>query len=312
MSGNTWLGRRWCTGASTWWVAQTWRRIGARLSPSQWRRTAQFKTAVRLFRLSGTQWPKQRQEDAGAGWAIASLVGAPYSWFMSYTPDLRLDRLLDAALLHVPFDGWSETTLKAAARDAEVDATMLQALCPRGAVTLALAYHARGDAAMVARLKSDVLPERFSEKIAAGVRFRIEAVSDKEAVRRGSTLFALPMHAADGAKAIWGTADKIWDALGDTSQDVNWYTKRATLSGVYSATVLFWLGDDSADNQATWAFLDRRIEDVMQIEKIKAQVRDSKVLSGLLAGPNWLLGQIKAPIRMPNPDLPGMWRSGDR
>ncbi|WP_108836027.1 COQ9 family protein [Tateyamaria sp. Alg231-49] len=219
------------------------------------------------------------------------------------------DALLDAALMHVPFDGWSETTFKAAATDAGVEWAMARAVCPRGAIDLALAYHARGDAEMVARLKSDELPQRFSEKIAAGVRFRIEAVSDKEAVRRGTTLFALPMHAADGAKAIWGTADKIWDTLGDTSDDVNWYTKRATLAGVYSATVLYWLGDDSADNKATWAFLDRRIEDVMQIEKIKAQVRDNKALSSLLAGPNWLLGQIKAPSRTPNSDLPGMWGS---
>jgi ubiquinone biosynthesis protein COQ9 len=217
------------------------------------------------------------------------------------------DALLDAALMHVPFDGWSETTFKMAAQDSDVDMTMARAVCPRGAVDLALAYHARGDAAMVARLRTDPLPDRFSDKIAAGVRFRIEAVSDKEAVRRGTTLFALPMYAADGAKAIWGTADKIWDTLGDTSQDVNWYTKRATLAGVYSATVLYWLGDDSADNQATWAFLDRRIADVMQIEKVKAQVRDNKILSGLLAGPNWVLGQIKAPSRVSNPDMPGTW-----
>lgn len=215
--------------------------------------------------------------------------------------------LLDAALMHVPFDGWSETTFKMAAQDSNVGMAMARAVCPRGAVDLALAYHARGDAAMVARLRADPLPDRFSDKIAAGVRFRIEAVSDKEAVRRGTTLFALPMHAADGAKAIWGTADKIWDTLGDTSQDVNWYTKRATLAGVYSATVLYWLGDDSADNQATWAFLDRRIADVMQIEKVKAQVRDNKILSGLLAGPNWVLGQIKAPSRVSNPDMPGTW-----
>jgi ubiquinone biosynthesis protein COQ9 len=219
------------------------------------------------------------------------------------------DVLLDAALLHVPFDGWSETTFRAAAQDADIEMTMARAVCPRGAVDLALAYHARGDAAMVARLKSGDLPERFRDKIAAAVRFRIKAVTDKEAVRRGSTLFALPMHAADGARAIWGTVDKIWDTLGDTSDDVNWYTKRATLAGVYSATVLYWLGDDSIDNQATWAFLDRRIDDVMQIEKVKAQVRDNKMLSTLFAGPNWLLDQIKAPSRMPDADLPGTWGS---
>jgi ubiquinone biosynthesis protein COQ9 len=139
------------------------------------------------------------------------------------------------------------------------------------------------------------------------VRLRLEAVSDKEAVHRGATLFALPMHAADGAKLVWGTVDQIWDALGDTSDDVNWYTKRATLSGVYSATVLYWLGDNSADHEKTWEFLDRRIEDVMRIEKVKARVRENPALSRMLAGPMWLMGKIKAPTRMPKMDLPGSW-----
>lgn len=217
--------------------------------------------------------------------------------------------LLDAALIHVPFDGWSETTFRAASRDAGVDMALARAVCPRGAVDLALAYHARGDAAMIERLMSDELPQRFSDKIAVAVRFRIQADCDKEVVRRGTIMFALPVYAADGAKAIWGTADRIWDTLGDISDDVNWYTKRATLAGVYSATVLYWLGDHSADDQATWAFLDRRIADVMQIEKLKAQVRDSKTLSGLLAGPNRLLSQIRAPSRRPRSDLPGNWGS---
>ncbi|MEL6618061.1 MAG: COQ9 family protein [Pseudomonadota bacterium] len=227
---------------------------------------------------------------------------------MTQNPDDLIDRLLDAALMHVPFDGWSETTFRAAAADAGIDRTMARAVCPRGAMDLALAYHARGDAAMVERIKTEELPERFRDKVAAAVRFRIEAITDKEAVRRGTTLFALPTHAADGTRAIWGTADAIWTALGDTSEDVNWYTKRATLSGVYGATVLFWLGDDSIDNQATWEFLDRRIDNVMQIEKVKAHVRENKALSALFAGPNWFLGQIKAPSKARS-DMPGSWGS---
>ena len=42
--------------------------------------------------------------------------------------------------------------------------------------------------------------------------------------------FALPHHAAPGAHALWKTADTIWNALNDTSRDVNWYTKRMLLS----------------------------------------------------------------------------------
>lgn len=226
---------------------------------------------------------------------------------MSTLYDTTRDALLDAILTHVPFDGWSDTAFHAAVQDAGIDPGLAASICPRAAVDLALHYHARGDQAMLERIKSEDLSQmRFRDKIAAAVRFRLEAVPDKEIVRRGTTLFALPVYAADGAKAVWGTCDLIWDALGDSSEDVNWYTKRATLSGVYSATLLYWLGDTSDQNAATWEFLDRRIDNVMQIETLKAQVNKNPLLKPFLAGPNWLLGQIKAPMRKPDIDLPGM------
>ncbi|MFW2541273.1 COQ9 family protein [Primorskyibacter sp. 2E107] len=219
-------------------------------------------------------------------------------------PETLQDTLLDAALMHVPFDGWSETTFRAAVADADADPVVARSLFPRGAADLAVAYHKRGDAIMVRRIaETDLSDMRFRDKVAFAVRARIEAVEDKEIVRRGATLSALPMHATDGAKLIWGTADAIWTALGDTSRDINWYTKRATLSGVYSSTVLYWLGDDSPEYQATWGFLDRRIEDVMRFEKTKAQVQGNPVLSKLFAGPAKLAERIRAPQR--GQDIPG-------
>lgn len=215
--------------------------------------------------------------------------------------------LLSAALLHVPFDGWSESAFKAAIDDTGADPTVARGLFPRGAIDLAAAYHRRGDDAMAQALGARDLTElRYRDRVALAVRLRLESVDDKEAVRRGATLFALPIHAAEGAKLIWGTADRIWDALGDTARDINWYTKRATLSGVYSSTVLYWLGDDSLDHQATWAFLDRRIDDVMQIEKVKAQVRKTPGLSRVMTQVDALMSRIQAPQRGSG-DLPGGW-----
>jgi ubiquinone biosynthesis protein COQ9 len=218
------------------------------------------------------------------------------------------DAILDAALAHVPFDGWSDATLRAAIADAGVAPGLALALFPRGAVDLALAFHKRGDALMVARLATeDMAALRFRERIARAVRVRLEVAEDKEAVRRGTTFFALPQHAVDGAKAIWGTADAIWTALGDTQRDFSWYTKRATLSGVYAATVLFWLGDDSQGHQATWEFLDRRIEDVMRFEKLKAAVNDNAMAKAVMAGPAALFAKFRAPI-VPK-DMPGQFRN---
>lgn len=192
---------------------------------------------------------------------------------MTMTPDHRKDAILEAALPHVAFDGWSATTFRAACRDAEIAYEEARGLFPRGSVDLAAYFHKAGDQAMAERLKSEDLSAlRFREKVATAVRYRLEAIDDKEAVRRAATLFALPHHAGDSASLLWGTADRIWTELGDTSDDINWYTKRATLSGVYASTVLYWLGDDSIGHADTWAFLDRRIGDVMQFEKVKAQV----------------------------------------
>jgi len=220
------------------------------------------------------------------------------------------EQILDAALIHVAFDGWSPATFEAAVQDAGIATGVAHIACPRGAIDLAIAYHLCGDADMLARFeREDVSALRYSEKVTALVRFRLEAVDDKEAVRRGTTLFALPHHAGDGAKLIWGTADAIWTALGDSSTDSNWYTKRATLSAVYSSTVLFWLGDQSENHADTWAFLERRIEDVMRFEKVKSQVNESALLKPLLAGPKWALSFLKAPSAEERNDLPGRWNA---
>ena len=217
-------------------------------------------------------------------------------------------QLLAAALPHVAFDGWSETSLRAACQDLSITRQMAALACPRGAIDLAIRFHHDGDEAMqVVLQKTDINAMKIREKITFSVRARLDAIRDKEAVRRGATLMALPQHAAEGAGLVWGTCDRIWAAIGDSSADVNWYTKRLTLSSVYSATVLYWLGDNSPNHQDTWTFLDRRIENVMQFEKFKAQVNATPLAKQLLAGPNWLLSKIKAPSGVPTVDLPGNW-----
>jgi len=221
--------------------------------------------------------------------------------------DEARNALLDAAMIHVMFDGWGPETLKMAIADSGVDTALAALACPRGAIDLAVAFHRRGDAQMMAALQATDMDEiRFRDRIALGVRLRLETVAmDREAVRRGATLFALPQNASDGAALIWGTSDLIWKTLGDTSQDVNWYTKRATLSAVYSACVLYWLGDESEDFADTWEFLDRRIDNVMQFEKLKANLKNNPLVKGFMAGPGRILDQIKAPSTHVQADLPG-------
>ncbi len=228
---------------------------------------------------------------------------------MAKTQKHSIETLLDAALAHVAFDGWSSQTFEAAVRDTKLTMAEARLLAPRGALDLAVEYHRRGDRLMVERLQhADLNALRFRDRAAMALRFRVEAMENREAVRRASALFALPNHAAEGARLVWETADHVWTALGDDSDDLNWYTKRATLSGVWAATVLYWLGDDSAGHADTTAFIDRRIEDVMRIEKVKGRLRESPLTKPLMDLQARLFRKVRVPDMSHLDDLPGRWQ----
>jgi ubiquinone biosynthesis protein COQ9 len=215
-----------------------------------------------------------------------------------------------AALPHVAFDGWSDRTLAQAVEDAGVDPGLSRLAFPRGGVDLALAYHDAKDAELAAELeRDDLLGLRFRDRVAYAVMRRLELIAgDREAVRRAAALFALPHHAADGARAIWRTADTIWTALGDDSRDFSWYSKRATLSAVYSSTLLYWLGDDTPGASATREFVARRIDNVMQVEGVKAKLRANPVAAALLRGPRAILDRVRAPGDSARSEMPGFQR----
>jgi ubiquinone biosynthesis protein COQ9 len=218
-------------------------------------------------------------------------------------------KVIAAALPHVAFDGWSDRTLAYAVEDAGVDAGLSRLAFPHGGVDLALAWHNAKDAELAEELgRADLLGLRFRDRIAFAIMRRLELIADdREAVRRGAALFALPHHAAEGARAIWHTADTIWTALGDESRDFNWYTKRTTLSAVYSSALLYWLGDQTPGFAATREFVARRIDNVMQFEEVKARIRKNPIAAAMLKGPQAILDRVRAPGDAPA-DLPGSWR----
>ncbi|MGE5145731.1 MAG: COQ9 family protein [Candidatus Eiseniibacteriota bacterium] len=181
--------------------------------------------------------------------------------------DAVRDTLLDATLAHVPFDGWTETAIEAGAKDAGVDRATAQRAFPSGALAMIEYFNARADRAMEAAMASqDPAPPRLRDRIALAVRLRLEAnAPHREAIRRGLAYLALPQNAPVGAKCLYRTVDAIWYAAGDRATDFSFYTKRALLAGVYSATVLYWINDASEGFARTWAFLDRRIDEVLRV-----------------------------------------------
>lgn len=200
--------------------------------------------------------------------------------------DLR-DRLIDATLVHVPFDGWTRKALENGARDLGMGPEQVLRAFPGGPIDAADHFADWADRRMLAALGEMDLPSmRVRDRVAAGVRVRLEIFAPhREALRRLMSYLAMPQHAARAARITWRTCDQIWFAAGDRAADFNHYTKRGLLAPVYTSTLMYWLSDQSEGFADTFDFLDRRLDDVLQIPKVKARVQQA-------------LGRLPSPLRM--------------
>ena len=185
------------------------------------------------------------------------------------------DRLLEATLPNVLFDGWSLAALKAGAQAIDLPEAEIVRLFPDGGREAALWPDDWADRRMLAALESVDLPAlKIRARVATAVQARLEVLAPhREAVRRAIALKASPWGAARAAEIVYRTVDAIWYAAGDTATDFNFYTKRALLAAAYGPTVLYWLNDSSEGAADTFAFLDRRLGEILQIPKLTAGLK---------------------------------------
>jgi ubiquinone biosynthesis protein COQ9 len=183
------------------------------------------------------------------------------------------DRLIEAILPDVPFDGWSMAALRNAARRCGIEDGEAQVLFPRGAPDLVAAFSRWADHRMQERLEAGRLDELSTTpriRLAIHSRFGILAPW-REAVRSSLSVLALPPHAVLASRLLYETVDGMWYAAGDKTTDFSFYTKRATLAGLYAAAMVYWLDDRSEGFRDTTAFVDRRLEDLKRVGEIRAR-----------------------------------------
>ncbi|WP_448580684.1 COQ9 family protein [Thermaurantiacus sp.] len=191
------------------------------------------------------------------------------------TLDELAPRLAEALLPHVPFEGWSKAALAHAAQDLGIDQDVARLVFPGGAPDMIAAFIRLADARMLAACDTPAFRAlKVRQKVTQAIRTRLTSFAPhREAIRRAASILSLPANVPLATRLTWGTADAIWRAAGDRATDFNHYSKRAIASAVYSATLFYWMGDESEDFSETWAFLDRRIDGVMQFEKLKARLK---------------------------------------
>lgn len=184
------------------------------------------------------------------------------------------DRILEAALQHIPFDGWNRRALQAGAADIGIDAATVKRLFPRGGDDLLAHLDVWADRRLVAAVDQRAIDRlRMRERVARLVRMRLEILTPhREAMRRAIAARLLPSNAVAAGPALWRSIDLIWAIAGDRADDASYYTKRGLLLAVWTGTFFYWLEDQSPGLEDSWAFLDRRIDNVMQIGRLRSQV----------------------------------------
>jgi ubiquinone biosynthesis protein COQ9 len=214
--------------------------------------------------------------------------------------DPTLDEIRDALAprlaANAAFDGWNDIAVESAAMELGVDADIAKLAFKGGAMTLIEAWIGSVDAEMARRLP----PERINamkirDRITALVVTRLEiAAPDREGQRRSLAIMAMPQNIPAAARIGWRSADRMWRLAGDTATDLNHYSKRMTLSAVYASTLAVFVNDESDDFADTRAFLDRRIDNVMQFEKVKAQAKSRQ---DMLPSLSRFVGRLRYPPR---------------
>lgn len=179
------------------------------------------------------------------------------------------DRAIRATLPHVAALGWTRAALSAGLADLGLDALEQDWLFPRGPAEAIEAWCDLADRDMeAAAVAEDLTALRIPARIRRVIVIRLEqAEPHREAIRLALGHQALPWNVPGAMRTIARTADAMWAAAGDTSADFSWYTRRATLAGVYGATLAFWLQDGEPGFPRTLAFLDRRLADLAKLQR---------------------------------------------
>lgn len=175
------------------------------------------------------------------------------------------------------FDGWTKAAVDSAAARLGIDPAQARLAMPKTAAGKIECYIEGIDRALeVWAADNDVEALKIRARIRTLLWQRLQLMMPaREAVRSALSTLAMPQNLALAATVSWRSVDRMWRLAGDTSTDFNHYTKRMTLGAVYASTLLVWLDDQSLDQLETAAFLDRRIDNVMEFEKVKARWRGS-------------------------------------
>jgi len=184
------------------------------------------------------------------------------------------DAAIRAMLPIAAEDGWTWRTIRRGLAAAGEDPALAESHFPTGPAGAIAAWIDLANREMEAAAEAEDVPAlRVSKRIRRIVELRLRAVAPhKRALRRALSVLSLPWNLPVAAATTARTVDAMWHAAGDASADFSWYTKRATLAGVYGTTLAYWMRDEEEGLAEALAFLDRRLANVAEIGRLRKRI----------------------------------------
>lgn len=174
------------------------------------------------------------------------------------------------------FDGCSEENFKNTVKQLGLELDQHMLLFPQGHYDVIDLWLETLDQELSAKLEATNADQmKIREKISCAVFTRIELIqSQKNEFMQLYAHLALPLNKLKLLKSTFKTCGIMWYWAGDTSTDWNYYSKRMLLSYVYLSSLLYWFQNHDTNLDTVKEFIDRRIEEVMQIPKIKSKFQE--------------------------------------
>ncbi|KAK9478241.1 ubiquinone biosynthesis protein COQ9 [Lipomyces japonicus] len=183
-----------------------------------------------------------------------------------YTPTQH--KILSSALSNVPNHGFVKQSLVQGCRDAGYGDTTHAVF--QGGVFDLIKYHLYVQRHKLALLKP-AIDEQEGKNVEKRIRrYCVERLKGNQDLiskwPEALAVMGLPSNVPESVLELGKLADEIWFLVDDKDSDITWYTKRATLSAIYSSTELFMTQDKSPNFEKTFEFLDRRLTELSSLQ----------------------------------------------
>lgn len=187
---------------------------------------------------------------------------------------LVLDKFID----NVSFDGWSQKNLDNSIQALDLQENYRILLFPDGIVGLTDYFVAENNKAFNNSINAEEIQKlRFTDKVIYLIHARINHYHKVLGGAEGFKNFISYCSSHNILNSIGNilkSADEIWYRVGDKSTDFSYYTKRASLSFIYTTAALYSIDDNSLNLEETNNFIKARVAELLKFNKLKQKVKE--------------------------------------